>query len=61
MRARMALCAARIEVEIREVRLSDKPQQLLQVSPRGTVPVLQLASGQVLIESLEIMSCELEK
>ena len=61
MRARMALCAARIEVEIREVRLSDKPQQLLHVSPSGTVPVLQLASGQVLIESLEIMRWALEQ
>lgn len=55
MRARMALCSARVEVEIREVRLADKPQQFLQVSPRGTVPVLQIDDGRVLTESLDIM------
>ena len=61
IRARMALCAARVEVEIREVRLSDKPLQLLQLSPRGTVPVLHLDCGQVLVESIDIMRWALEQ
>lgn len=55
MRARMALKLAEIAVEIREVSLSNKPQHMLQVSPKGTVPVLVLPSGEVIDESLEIM------
>jgi glutathione S-transferase len=55
MRARMALKLAGIEVEIREISLRDKPAHMLQVSPKGTVPVLILADGNVIDESLEIM------
>ena len=55
MRARMALKYAGVSVEIREVSLRDKPAHLLQISPKGTVPVLQLADGSVLDESLMIM------
>ena len=55
MRARMALKLARIEVEIREVSLRDKPTHLLQVSPKATVPVLILQDGTVMDESLDIM------
>lgn len=55
MRARMALKYANITVEMREISLRDKPAHLLQVSPKGTVPVLVLNNGQVLEQSLEIM------
>lgn len=55
MRARMALWVANIQLEVREVSLRDKPAHLLQISPKGTVPVLQLADGTVLEQSLEIM------
>lgn len=55
MRARMALWAAKIQVEVREVSLRDKPAHLLQISPKGTVPVLQLPEGAVLDQSLDIM------
>ena len=55
MRARMALKLAEIEVEIREISLREKPAHMLQVSPKGTVPVLVLADGSVIDESLEIM------
>lgn len=55
MRARMALWAAKIQVELREVSLREKPQHLLQISPKGTVPVLQLSDGTVLEQSLDIM------
>ncbi len=55
MRARMALWAAKIQVELREVSLREKPQHLLQISPKSTVPVLQLADGTVLEQSLDIM------
>lgn len=55
MRARMALKLAGIQIEIREISLRDKPQHMLQISPKGTVPVLLLADGVVIDESLEIM------
>lgn len=42
-------------VELREVVLRDKPVQMLQASPKGTVPVLVLPDGQVLEQSLDIM------
>lgn len=55
MRARMALKYAGIPVEIREISLKDKPAHMLQVSPKGTVPVLVLPSGKVIDQSIEIM------
>lgn len=55
MRARMALWAAGITVELREVKLAAKPAALLAASPKGTVPVLVLPEGTVIDESLDIM------
>ncbi|SDK60490.1 Glutathione S-transferase [Methylophilus rhizosphaerae] len=55
IRARMALWAANIQPEVREVSLRDKPAHLLQLSPKGTVPVLQLPDGTVLEQSLDII------
>lgn len=55
IRARMALASAGLGVRICEVSLRDKPAGLLAVSPKGTVPVLQLPDGQVLEESVDIM------
>ena len=55
MRARLALAVSRQVCELREVVLRNKPQALLQASPKGTVPVLVLPSGQVLEQSLDIM------
>jgi len=54
MRARLALRYAGCAVEIREVSLKAKPAELLAVSPKGTVPVLDTGT-QVLEESLDIM------
>ena len=51
----MALFYAGIAVEIREVDLKAKPAHLLEISPKGTVPVLELINGDVLEESLRIM------
>lgn len=61
MRARMALWAAQIQVEVREVSLREKPQHLLQISPKATVPVLQLADGSILEQSLDIMRWALQQ
>lgn len=55
IRARMALYARGINVELREVWLREKPAPMLAISPKGTVPVLQLPDGQVLEESWDIM------
>jgi len=55
MRARMALHIAGIQCEIREVVLKDKPASMLDISPKGTVPVLQLYDGRMIDESLDIM------
>lgn len=54
MRARMALCAAQIPYEHREVALRDKPAAMLDASPKGTVPVFITADGTVIDESLEL-------
>lgn len=55
MRARLALAASGETVELREVDLKDKPIEMLQASPKGSVPVLIHADGSVLEESLDIM------
>ena len=60
MRARLAMYYAQSQVELREIVLKNKPQAMLQASPKGTVPVLVLASGQVIEESLDIMLWALE-
>ena len=38
----MALQLAEIKCEIREIRLSNKPEHMLEISPKGTVPILIL-------------------
>lgn len=55
MRARFALLAGGQRCTLREVVLRDKPAELLAVSPKATVPVLVLADGGVVDQSLEIM------
>jgi glutathione S-transferase len=54
MRARMAVRYAGCAVEIVEVSLKAKPVEMLERSPKGTVPVLVL-DDQVLEQSLDIM------
>lgn len=55
MRARLALYASGAKVELREIVLRDKPAHMLEISPKGTVPVLQLQDGKVIDESFDIM------
>jgi glutathione S-transferase len=55
MRARLALRSSGVVYEHREVALKAKPAEMLQASPKGTVPVLCLSSGEVLEQSLDIM------
>ena len=59
MRARMALQLAGIKCELREVRLNNKPHHMLEVSPKGTVPVLIL-EDKVIDESNDIINWVLD-
>lgn len=61
MRARMALAAASIRCELREVLLRDKPRAMLAISSKGTVPVLQTQAGEVIDESLDLMHWALQQ
>ena len=54
MRARMALRYSGVAVNIVEVSLKAKPAEMLALSSKGTVPVLNV-DGQVIDESLAIM------
>lgn len=60
MRARLAIMASKTKLEHREIVLRNKPMEMLQASPKGTVPVLLLPESdgedelQVIDESLEI-------
>ena len=60
MRARLALRSAGENVELREILLRDKPAQMLEASPKGTVPVLITEDG-VVDESLDIMKWALKR
>ncbi len=55
MRARLALLVSGQAFELREVALKNKPAEMLAASPKGTVPVLVLADGTVLEQSLDVM------
>lgn len=55
MRARLALIASATPCFIREIKLSAKPAEMVKISPKATVPVLALADGRVIDESLDIM------
>jgi len=61
IRARLALFSSGVESEIREVVLRDKPQEMLDISAKGTVPVLQLPNGQVIDESIDIVNWALQQ
>ena len=55
MRARLAIRACEVPVILREVSLKSKPQAMLAISPKATVPVVQLPDGRVLEQSLDVM------
>ena len=58
MRARLAILLAQQTVQIRAITMKDKPEEMLQASPKGTVPVLVIDNNgttQVIDESLDVM------
>ena len=52
MRARMAIVRTNFTCEHREVILRDRPEHMMEISPKGTVPVMLLSDGTVIEESL---------
>jgi glutathione S-transferase len=55
MRARMAIVSSGMQVILREISLRDKPQSLLDISSKATIPVLLTPEKRVIDESLDIM------
>ena len=55
MRARMGLLLAEQSVMLRDIVTRNKPKELLEASPKGTVPVIVLDNGEVIEQSLDIM------
>lgn len=54
IRARLALKSAGVDYQHREVLLRDKPAEMLKISSKGTVPVLQ-TKELIIDESIDIM------
>lgn len=66
IRARFALFKAQQKVQLREVKLNNKPPEMLVASPKGSVPILVLNnqtknSRLVIDESLQIMIWALQQ
>ena len=55
MRARLALLLAQQSVQIRAITMKDKPDEMLQASSKGTVPVLIIDEKFIIDESLDVM------
>ena len=60
MRARMSLILSSTQCELREVLLKNKPKVMINISPKGTVPILNL-HGEILEESLDIIKWATKK
>lgn len=61
IRSRLAIQASGVQVELREVLLRIKPPQMLDISSKGTVPVLQLSDGRIIDESRDIIDWALSR
>ena len=57
----MALMASGQSVCLREVVLRDKPDEMLEASPKGTVPVLVFEDGTVIDESRDVMQWAMDQ
>ena len=55
MRARIAIKLCKQTCEIREISLRSKSEEFLNLSQKGTVPVLLLPNGNIIDESLDII------
>lgn len=57
----MAITYSQVPVQVHEVSLKNKPETMLALSPKGTVPVLHCSNGRVIEQSLDIMVWALEQ
>lgn len=55
MRSRLGILYAHKIVVLRDIDIKNKPEEMLSISPKGTVPVLLLSDGSVIDESLDVM------
>jgi glutathione S-transferase len=55
MRARIAIFKSKLPIELRDVKLTNKPKAMLIASPKGTVPILVVSPSHVIDESLDVM------
>ena len=51
----MAIILSSVECELREILLKNKPEEMLSLSPKGTVPVLTF-DNKVLDESMDVIN-----
>ena len=61
MRARLSIYYSKKSCEIREISLKNKPSQFIELSPKGTVPVLEIHGSHVIEESIDIVKWFLSK
>ncbi|MDG2186870.1 MAG: glutathione S-transferase N-terminal domain-containing protein [Hyphomicrobiales bacterium] len=61
MRTRLAIYYSKNSCEIREISLKNKPSEFIALSPKATVPVLQIGNELVIEESMEIIKWFLSK
>ena len=60
MRARFSIRFSGIKVELREILLKKKPEEFLNASIDGTVPILVISSEIIIQESLDIVNWSLK-
>ncbi|MEH6547512.1 MAG: glutathione S-transferase [Sneathiella sp.] len=61
IRSRMTIVYSGVTVELRDILLKDKPEDMIAVSPKATVPVLKKSDGTILDESFDIMLWALDQ
>ena len=57
----MALAYTDVKVEIREISLQNRPEELYEASKKGTVPILITTDGLVIDESLGNNTMDIKK
>ncbi len=60
MRARFSIRLSGIKVELREILLKKKPEEFLNASIDGTVPILVISNEIIIQESLDIVNWSLK-
>jgi glutathione S-transferase len=61
MRARLSIYYSKKSCEIREISLKNKPSQFIELSPKATVPVLEIKASHIIDESIDIVKWFLSK